>query len=295
MIVNKLLGISEGQVIETYEKGGKPYIITYEACPRCGGTGNYSYNQIDGTRCFKCTGSMLVRVDKRILSDKEKATRERAKQRKIEKAEAEAESKRIYQEEHKEEIEAQRMADDIARAKKICSFGEADTVYAVMGDSFSIKEQLKEEGARWSSPLRKWCFDVDMEKYTTLAVNFFDIVTIDGDGCRVDWDKIEVALNHNVADNSALNEYIGAVGDKIEAEVKVINIIAYEMQMNYHTQYMEIVVMQDKEGHRLTWSTGANKFDIGASVKIKCAIKDHREYKGAFQTVVIRVKEVKAK
>lgn len=33
--------------------------ITYEAteCSRCGGTGHYSYNQMDGTRCFKCGGS----------------------------------------------------------------------------------------------------------------------------------------------------------------------------------------------------------------------------------------------
>lgn len=34
------------------------YTIKYESepCSRCGGSGNYSYNQIDGTRCFKCRG-----------------------------------------------------------------------------------------------------------------------------------------------------------------------------------------------------------------------------------------------
>jgi hypothetical protein len=33
-------------------------IITYEKenCGRCGGTGQYSYNQITGTRCFGCGG-----------------------------------------------------------------------------------------------------------------------------------------------------------------------------------------------------------------------------------------------
>lgn len=32
--------------------------ITYEneTCGRCGGTGQYSYNQISGTRCFGCNG-----------------------------------------------------------------------------------------------------------------------------------------------------------------------------------------------------------------------------------------------
>ncbi len=38
-------------------------------CPRCGGTGHYSYNQIDGTRCFKCSGwkYILPRLSKKWL------------------------------------------------------------------------------------------------------------------------------------------------------------------------------------------------------------------------------------
>lgn len=28
----------------------------YEVCPRCGGTGTYSYNAIYGNTCFKCHG-----------------------------------------------------------------------------------------------------------------------------------------------------------------------------------------------------------------------------------------------
>ena len=28
-----------------------------EACSRCGGSGHYSYNQINGTTCFKCSGA----------------------------------------------------------------------------------------------------------------------------------------------------------------------------------------------------------------------------------------------
>ena len=30
-----------------------------EPCTRCGGTGQHSYNPMDGTRCFKCRGSGL--------------------------------------------------------------------------------------------------------------------------------------------------------------------------------------------------------------------------------------------
>ena len=32
-------------------------IFESKVCGRCGGTGNYSYNQKDGTRCFGCAGT----------------------------------------------------------------------------------------------------------------------------------------------------------------------------------------------------------------------------------------------
>lgn len=37
----------------------KPKILEYEreTCGRCGGSGHYSYNQIDGTRCYGCGGT----------------------------------------------------------------------------------------------------------------------------------------------------------------------------------------------------------------------------------------------
>lgn len=36
-------------------------------CSRCGGTGEYSYNQLTGTRCFKCSGGRVV-YSKRALA-----------------------------------------------------------------------------------------------------------------------------------------------------------------------------------------------------------------------------------
>jgi len=37
------------------------YIKGYtKTCPRCGGSGNYSYNQKDGTICYGCMGKKIV-------------------------------------------------------------------------------------------------------------------------------------------------------------------------------------------------------------------------------------------
>jgi hypothetical protein len=47
------------------------YLGLLETCSRCSGTGNYSYNQINGTICFKCNGLcvLLPKVIKQSLID----------------------------------------------------------------------------------------------------------------------------------------------------------------------------------------------------------------------------------
>lgn len=35
-------------------------VFETEVCSRCGGTGHYSYNQVDGTKCFKCRGEKMA-------------------------------------------------------------------------------------------------------------------------------------------------------------------------------------------------------------------------------------------
>lgn len=39
--------------------------LQVKVCPRCGGTGHYSYNPMYGTMCFKCEGIGFVR-DRRL-------------------------------------------------------------------------------------------------------------------------------------------------------------------------------------------------------------------------------------
>lgn len=42
----------------------KDFLFESETCGRCGGSGSYSYNQIDGSRCYGCNGNR-VRLTKR--------------------------------------------------------------------------------------------------------------------------------------------------------------------------------------------------------------------------------------
>jgi len=42
---------------DTHRPSATQVIFEKETCGRCGGSGQYSYNQIDGSRCFGCGGS----------------------------------------------------------------------------------------------------------------------------------------------------------------------------------------------------------------------------------------------
>lgn len=46
----RLVNVAKARLV----KAGK---LEHRTCTRCGGSGHYSYNQIDGTRCFGCAGS----------------------------------------------------------------------------------------------------------------------------------------------------------------------------------------------------------------------------------------------
>jgi hypothetical protein len=51
--VDKLVSVAKARIM----KAGFTTV-----CGRCGGTGHYSYNQIDGTRCYGCGGRKVAMV-----------------------------------------------------------------------------------------------------------------------------------------------------------------------------------------------------------------------------------------
>ena len=74
---NVLQAVEQKQNIKEPEKVyrvAKANILKYhkelvKVCSRCGGTGNYSWNQRDGSRCFGCGGSgyVLPKITKKYI------------------------------------------------------------------------------------------------------------------------------------------------------------------------------------------------------------------------------------
>ena len=124
-------------------------------CPRCGATGNYSYNQIDGTRCFKCNGNKYIIQKVRAYTEKEYIRMQAANECTRAKREAEKEAK------------ARDLVDNAAKYKHQVAlklgFGEDEKAYLVYGDdTYAIKDELKKMGARFD-PTLKWFFSSKVE------------------------------------------------------------------------------------------------------------------------------------
>lgn len=102
-----------------FEKNGKPWIKAAESCPRCGGSGRYPSREYQGI-CLQCQGDGYILTQKRILSDKEKAQRERAKARKAARIQAQVEAQAQERAKAEAEAEAKRLAEE--EAKKAALF-----------------------------------------------------------------------------------------------------------------------------------------------------------------------------
>lgn len=101
-----------------FEKNGKPWIRAAESCPRCGGSGRYPSREYQGV-CLQCQGDGYILTQKRILSDKEKAQRERARARKQARAQKAWEARQEELRAKEETKRAQEEAEAKAKAEKL--------------------------------------------------------------------------------------------------------------------------------------------------------------------------------
>ena len=149
---------------------GRLYVKVKGVCPRCSGSGHYSYNQMDGTRCYGCNGSGISIQKVRAYTEKEYTRMQAANERARAKREAEKVAK------------ARDLVENAAKYKHEVAlklgFGEDEKAYLVYGDdTFAIKDKLKELGARFD-PTLKWFFSKEVELpegYKLCAMSFDEL------------------------------------------------------------------------------------------------------------------------
>ncbi len=164
-------------LIKIDSNGTKHYHV--DACPRCGGTGVYDMTTLDNYRCWKCGATGYY-------PHTEKEYTEEYLAKKSEKA-------------HKKWLE-KNLANLPKNIRNGTPFRTIDApIYAVKGDTYAIRNELKAKGARWVLILHTWVFDTPTSEYSTVEIRFDDICLINEnnipnikrDDLYAVWDKIE--------------------------------------------------------------------------------------------------------
>jgi hypothetical protein len=87
------------------------------------------------------------------------------------------------------------------------------------------------------------------------------------------------------------SEFVGTVGEKIQLQVKIRNILTFSS--NYGNGISYLILMKDDKGNDLKWSTSNGKqFQIDQELELSGIVKEHTTYKDRKQTILTRCKVV---
>ena len=266
------------EIVETKEENDKMYAVIKIPCSRCGGTGRIPfYGHVDGGVCFKCKGTPFSFKEVRAYTAEEKA--------KLDERNAKAAATR----------EAKKIADAPQKYEYFCKKNgfnkEENCTYIVIGDSYSVKDYLKESGCKydkalgWHTPVR-----IDLPDSISLhKVMLEDIITVDKYG-NVNYnynieDYIKEIKNEYTREMSDSEYYAGEIGDRIkEITVTVKKVRGFSGRFGWTNIYTFLY-----EDCELVWFTSTNKeLEEGDVVGLTGTIKEFKEYNGVKQTVLTR-------
>ena len=268
----------EGMTIvgEPYERDKKMYVRVSGPCSRCGGSGNYSYNPMDGTRCFGCGGSGKQVKEVRWYTDSQRATMDKAAEKRAADRAVKVEERRIK-----------------FAAHNAFGFGEKNYIMLIYGKNDEIKA--------WRDTLpRHTIFYNEIFGWYIPSENTIDLVIPEEiKSVRLDWEKVRDQSdkeNLTMIDNAEVkkivdsltsepskSEWQGKEGEWLPiTEVTIIKNIMLDGY--YGASHMHI--LQDKDENEYVWTTSSKNIEEGSTINLQMKVKEHKEYKGTKQTVV---------
>ena len=264
---------------------GRLYVKVKGVCPRCGGSGHYSYNQMDGTHCYGCNGSGISIQKVRAYTEKEYTRMQAANERARAKREAEKEAK------------ARDLVENAAKYKHEVAlklgFGEDEKAYLVYGDdTFAIKDKLKELGARFD-PTLKWFFSKEVELpegYKLCAMSFDELYNYNPQSKWAEFkEDAKAIVSRRMAELKGPSTSVYYPGVKKERirniTAKVDSIRGFEGMYGYTSVYTFT-----SGDYVFVWMT--SKCDlglaVGETVDLTGTIKKFDEYMGVKNTYLTR-------
>lgn len=273
-------------ISEPFENAkGKMYVKIKMPCDRCGATGNFSYNTLYGTTCFKCQGAKYVVDNVRAYTEKEynqmTAAKEKAKERKA--AEKAAKEKDLIDNAETYKLEV---------AKKL-GFNSEGKIYVVCGgDTYTIKDRLKELGARFDYNL-KWFLpnSVDLpEGYQLCEFSFDELYDYEP---RTKWatikDNVKDIIKWRLSQLETATDtkyYPAEIKDKISVQVTLAAVRGFDSMYGY--TYIYTFTLDE---YVFVWMTTKDLgIEAGTTVDLYGTVKGFEEYNGTLQTQVTRCK-----
>lgn len=164
---------------------------------------------------------------------------------------------------------------------KANGFSTDGKTYLVIGNSYSIKDELKAAGFRYSPLLRWHGPTMDFKLPDTCTYYHFDFdeiyvwdnaegVAFIQNGAREMIDRI---FNPVIQSNS---QHIGNIGDRLrDIPVTVRNIAGYDSMFGYKWVY----TFEDESGNLYSWfTTSQQEVSAGMKVILTGTVKSHSEY-----------------
>ena len=249
-----------------------------DTCGRCGGQGASEAWKFTGCTCYECGGSgrSKVRLEKRYTPEYQAKldARRKVRQDKIDREWKAGAAKR----------NAEKNLNTLHRY----GFQELDA-YAVLGNTFDIKDQLKEVGARFSPELH-WVCPTEPTWLTSnpyIRINVADVFTMTDEGLFVLKDDIHEFMD---ALEPARGEYIGKVGQRLSVTATLTRAIPYDASFSYQRTTGYIYIFETADGNTLVWRTTSAWLDTDKEYDIVGTVKEHSEYNKVRQTVLTRCK-----
>ena len=271
------------------DKNGTKYYEGLVPCPRCGGKGGANIWQYTGWTCYQCNGSGVIHDTWKEYTPEYEA---KLKEQRV---------KRAEKKEKKLVAEALLKADE-KRAEFLSKngFSSEGIAYVVLGNTYPIKNELKEKGAKFN-PILGWHFDSEVEGYKLMGVDLQEVAEPNHyytwywkDNANELVENLKKISNSEISDIKDSN-YIGEINGKIEnLKVKLFSIKGYEAPAfnGYGLNWINIYSFSDKDGNVLVWKTSS--FIEGAEENkeyiINATIKDHKVYNDVKQTILKRCK-----
>lgn len=254
-------------ISEPFLREGRKYVRVKGKCDRCGGSGIWSWGPYGGT-CFKCHGSGNDIQEVRWYTDKERAAQDRAAEKRA-------------------EARVQRQLEREAYAAGPEANGFIDGfVIAILGDTYEIKDELKEAGAKYTRGLG-WHFAHKEEVPVAYADRTRMIMWEDAstDGRIKEVAELERLVAVAAPTDCSIHRFM--VGERVRDLVLTVAKVWQGPGYTMHT-------FVDSDNNVYLWTTSSRTLSLDARVTMDVTIKENGEYKGIKQTVLTRprLKEV---